>query len=361
MRNIVILGNNRSAIDLAIKLEKRFRSSTYYRICLVSEQNYFFEPQAVRNFAFDLTGREAKDAKAMVSLVSNALKGHKINFGHKSISRLDLNRQTLAFSDHSKIDFHKLVIASDTVVSDQNVAGVREYAHYLRTPEDAISVHRDLTAKLQKSNQQNFRVLIVGAGINGVEIANSIRALASNATDKILEIVLIDKEERILPRFPAAASHLIQAKLKNLDVEFMLGKAVRRVYRYCVEFSDKKILEYDFLLWAAGQKIDPSIEHLKLNRDKEGLFLTDETCQAVGQSGVYVVGPSASYFKDKIDLMGPSIDFLAEHIYNQVTKTGRTASLPKFKNFTVSKAMTLIIDKQNNLVPKAGWWQNLTS
>lgn len=83
----------------------------------------------------------------------------------------------------------------------------------LRTLEDGLVLHSSLQAGTIR------RVVVIGGGYVGLEVAENLRLLGK-------EVLLIEKEERLLPVLDPAFSALIQNELENNRVELRLGEGL---------------------------------------------------------------------------------------------------------------------------------------
>ncbi len=103
------------------------------------------------------------------------------------------------------------------------------------------------------------RLLIMGGGPVGVEIAQAVRRLGG-------EVVVIDRAEHVLAREPAPLGQALGDALRREGVELVLSAGATAVRRdgedYVVELDDGKELRGDRLLVATGRR--PRIDGLGL-------------------------------------------------------------------------------------------------
>ncbi len=95
------------------------------------------------------------------------------------------------------------------------------------------------------------RLLVLGGGAAGVEIAQIVRRLGGEA-------VLIEGADRVLPREPAPLGEALGEALRRDGIELMLGMQATAVQRegteYVVQFDGGKDLRGDRLLVATGRR-----------------------------------------------------------------------------------------------------------
>jgi dihydrolipoamide dehydrogenase len=103
------------------------------------------------------------------------------------------------------------------------------------------------------------RLLVLGGGSAGVELAQVVRRLGGEA-------VIIEGADRVLPREPAPLGHALSEALRRDGIELMLGMHATATRRegaeYVVQFGDGTDLRGDRLLVATGRR--PRVEGIGL-------------------------------------------------------------------------------------------------
>ena len=137
------------------------------------------------------------------------------------------------------IPYDNLVLALGSRVDDFGIEGVKKYCLMLDGPDQARRFERQFfEAALQVASGRldRLRVGIIGAGATGVELAAELHHAVHDmkrygglgAAGK-LDILLVDKAERVLPAVDPQTSSEIMATLKRLGVKVVLGQGVVRV------------------------------------------------------------------------------------------------------------------------------------
>ena len=126
---------------------------------------------------------------------------------------IDRNARTIAFEDGRTLAYDALVIATGSVVRElPSLPPAMTHVHYLRSEHDA----RRLTVRLRDTR----RLLVVGAGLIGLEVAASAAELGVTTT--VLELA-----PRILSRVCVdEIGTLIEAAHRRHGVDLRLGCAV---------------------------------------------------------------------------------------------------------------------------------------
>ena len=164
---------------------------------------------------------------------------------------LDLGARQVGLSDGSQLDFDGLVIATGsrprTIAGTERLAGV----HALRTLDDAIAVRAALTAGIS-------RLVVVGAGFIGAEVAASCRSIG-------VEVTMVEPLPQPLARVLGDQMGSIVAELhRSHGVDVRLGVGVasiegsERVER--VVLADGSVVDADLVVVGIG--VIPNTEWL---------------------------------------------------------------------------------------------------
>ncbi len=129
---------------------------------------------------------------------------------------LDLGRSTIALAGGETLPFDGLVIATGSAPRRVAVLGERDGIHLLRTLDDALALRAALT-------DGSPRVVVVGAGVIGLEVAASARAIGREVT--VVEVAPTPLVRVVGPALGPVVARLHQA----WGVELRLGVTVEAV------------------------------------------------------------------------------------------------------------------------------------
>jgi len=197
---------------------------------------------------------------------------------------LDARRRELSLSDGSSERFDGIVIATGAAaIRPRAISGRDGGIHVLRTLDDAISLRSRL-------HQAPARVVIVGAGFIGLEVASSCRELG-------LQVSVI--EARALPLEPALGSVVagtVAAMHRDHGVDLRLGVTVvaahgaPQVER--LDLSDGTSVSADVVVYAVG--VQPETGWLVgSGLTVDGGVVCDEACGAA--PGIVAAGDVARW------------------------------------------------------------------
>lgn len=160
--------------------------------------------------------------------------------------------------------------------------------------------------KLLHSTKVPKRLLIIGAGVIGVELAGIYHAFGS-------EIVIVERESNILPNFDREISKRLQTYLKKDGIKIITNESVQEIIAkentLVVRLNHDEI-EIDSVLVAVGRKpniYDLDLEKAGINYNKKGIIVDEElktnvdNVFAIGDcNGRYQLAYAASFEAKKV-------------------------------------------------------------
>ncbi len=200
--------------------------------------------------------------------------------------------------------YDNLVLALGSRVNDFGIEGVGKYCLMLDGPDQARRFERQFfEAALQVASGRldRLRVGIIGAGATGVELAaelhHAVHAMKRygglGAAGK-LDILLVDKAERVLPAVDPQTSSEIMATLERLGVKVVLGQGVVRVDAEGFHLTNGEFAPCQIKVWASGVTGLAIVESLSgLTLTKGRRIAVDDHLVCIGQPDIYAIGDCA--------------------------------------------------------------------
>ena len=211
------------------------------------------------------------------------------------------------------LEYDKLVIATGSSTNFFNNDQLKKNAHKLREISDAIELRTKLINNFEEAIQADgdeelekyMNIVIVGAGPTGVELAGAIGELRKHVLPKDypeldfskLKIWLVEGTDRVLPSMSERSGHRAKRYLKKFGVRLLLGKFVKSYDGGVVTLSDKRTIQTQCLVWAAGVKPN-MIKGLPEESDVKGRIKVDEFNRVWGTQDVFAIG-DVSYQESK--------------------------------------------------------------
>jgi 3-phenylpropionate/trans-cinnamate dioxygenase ferredoxin reductase component len=198
------------------------------------------------------------------------------------VEQLDVGSRRVHLSNGVTSHFDRLLVATGATARTLDVGGVdHRRIVVLRTIDDALTVWE--LAKHAK------RVLVVGGGFIGLEVAASCRTLGC-------KVELVEASDRLLSRvLPAEVASHIAEKHHQEGVSIRLGVTIAQLRQQArsvqVELSDGELMEVDFVVAGigvcpettlaerAGLRIENGVAvDSKLRTDVDGVFAAGDCC-----------------------------------------------------------------------------------
>lgn len=129
-----------------------------------------------------------------------------------TVTAADLDGRTITLADGSTLPFDGLVAASGVSSRRLDLAAPLSWRHAIRTAEDAHALHQEL--------RRDARVVIVGAGFIGCEVAATAVALGCDVT--VVEPFAVPLERQVGP----LVGEEIRRRHEEHGVRFALGRTV---------------------------------------------------------------------------------------------------------------------------------------
>ncbi len=303
---IVIVGGGAGGLPLATALGNRYRRSGDVQVTLVDRNATHVWKPLLHEVA---AGRMDPDAHALDYLA--IAYWHRFRFRQGALCRLDRTRKEIGIDAVTGLDgkevlpprtlpYDTLVLCLGSVGNDFGVPGASEHPVSLDTLADAKRFHLQLLAACARADvraatgeAQKVRIVIIGAGATGVELAAEIRqttrVLAAYGLDHLdpsrdVRITILEAYSRILPPLSEDVAAAAGELLHRLDIGVHVGARVTRIDADGVHTATGEHFPADLIVWAAGIMAPP------LQRDLDGL--------EVNRANQLVVGPTLQTTRD---------------------------------------------------------------
>jgi NADH dehydrogenase len=247
---------------------------------------------------------------------------HHFNFCCGSLESLDRSRREIAVSPladergvevipRRTLSYDTLVIAIGSVANTFGVPGVAEHAYALESAAEADRFHRRLINACFQANYRpgntpaQLRVVIVGAGATGVELAaelhNTTRVLAAYGLQNIdperfLNITLLNADPRILPMLPERIAKAVTGALEDLGVRVACSEQAVEVTASEVKTKSGKSYPAELAVWAAGIKgadLLKNLDGLETNRINQ--LVVRPTLQTARDPDIFALGDCSAF------------------------------------------------------------------
>jgi len=278
-KKILILGGGQSALYAAKEIRRNDEEAS---ITIFGEEKQlpYERPPLSKDFLLN-----KKNEEDLIFNSSGVLEDKKINYINIKIEKVDFETKTLFSYNEKKFNYDILLITTGSENNKLNLEdNLGNEIYYLRNLEEAKIIK-------QKIKNKN-KILIIGGGFIGLEIASSLSQLNKNVS-------LIEIGNQLMGRIiPKQIADLVKQSHENEGNEIILNKKILKITKnnenYKILLSDNSELETDFIIAGIGSKPSVSIfENTNLKLDNG--IVTNEFCQT-SINDVYAAGDVSNFY-----------------------------------------------------------------
>jgi len=278
-KKILILGGGQSALYAAREIRRNDEEAS---ITIFGEEKQlpYERPPLSKDFLLN-----KKNEEDLIFNSSGVLEDKKINYINIKIEKVDFETKTLFSYNEKKFNYDILLITTGSENNKLNLDdNLGNEIYYLRNLEEA----KIIKEKIKNKN----KILIIGGGFIGLEIASSLSQLNKNVS-------LIEIGNQLMGRIiPKQIADLVKQSHENEGNEIILNKKILKITKnnenYKILLSDNSELETDFIIAGIGSKPSVSMfENTNLKLDNG--ILTNEFCQT-SINDVYAAGDVSNFY-----------------------------------------------------------------
>jgi selenide,water dikinase len=202
----------------------------------------------------------------------------------------DAREVKLAGRPPLRYDLASFDIGSTVIGLD--LPGVREHAIPTRPIARLVRQIDEMMARADELVREP-RVVVVGGGAGGVELAFTLEArLRREGLEP--HVTLVNAAERLLAGFPAGLATRAARRAAERGIEIRPSSRVTSVEASRAQLADGEELPFDLLVWVAGATSHGLLRESGLATDARGFVLTRSTLQVEGHDDLFAVGDCAT-------------------------------------------------------------------
>lgn len=247
MNKIVILGGGFGGLYTAIKLAQFPWQESNPEIVLIDKNDRFlFSPLLYELITDEMQSWEV--APSYYELLSNT----SIRFLQDTVTEIDDTARQISLKNNGDLSYDYLVMALGGKTPVNQVSGASDFAIPFRTLEDAYRVKEKLRV-LENSDLEAIRVVVVGGGYSGVELALKV----ADRLGKRGKIRIVDRGSEILSDSPEFNRKTAEKALRDRTIWTDLETEVTNITEKDISLSYKNQIDtipVDLVLWTVGTK-----------------------------------------------------------------------------------------------------------
>ncbi|MWB97246.1 FAD-dependent oxidoreductase [Agromyces seonyuensis] len=276
---------------------------------------------------------------------------------HEHLMEIDTDERWVRMLDGQRLDYDYLVLANGVTTTFFGTPGAKEHAFSVYSRSQAITIRDELFTRLERATQQpgrtrGLKVVVVGGGPTGVEMAGSLAELRDQGLKPAypelegdaFTITIVQRGTELLKPFQPSLRRYAALQLQRRDVELCLGTGVAEVCSDSVKLTDGRVIESDLTIWATGVAPHDEVTYWCLPLDEHHRIKVGADLQVEGLPGVFAAGDVAIAPQDLPQLAQPAIQGGA-HVGRQIARIIAGQSTEPFEYY--DKGQLAIIGRRS--------------
>jgi NADH dehydrogenase len=302
---IVVVGGGYVGMYTALRLQKKLRRGEAEVTVIDPQPHMTYQP-----FLPEAAAGSIEPRHVVVPLRKVLRKCHHLTGRVTAINHADREvTAELVSGTVTTLGYDVLVVAPGSVARTLPVPGLAERGIAFKTVGEAIYLRNHVLSRLDAAattidpglRRRLLTFLVVGGGYAGIEALAELQDMARYATRYYENIapedmrwVLVEAAGRIMPEVGPRMGLYTVERLMEAGIEVFLDTRVQSMEGGHVVLSDDTEFDTDTIVWTAGVKPSPMLEHTDLPRDARGRVECTAELQVVEMPDVFSAGDCAS-------------------------------------------------------------------
>jgi len=283
--NVVVLGSGYAGAGAIQSLESEL--GTEADLTWVSDVDYHLVLHESHRCIRD---QSVKDA---ITVPVEDIKSPSTRFVQARVTDIDTDARELSLDDDSTIEYDYLLVAIGSKTAFFGIESLEEYAHTLKSLDDALGVHEDVKQAARQASQSDpAQVVIGGAGLSGIQTAGEVAEFRDKHRAPI-DIHLVEGLDEIFPGNDPEIQGALRKRLEMLDVNIMTGEFIGEVDEDTVYIGDDEELDYDVLVWTGGITGQDCVREVDIKKDERSHRINAEMNFQTDDDRVFAIGDCA--------------------------------------------------------------------
>jgi NADH:ubiquinone reductase (H+-translocating) len=289
-----------------------------------------------------------------VTYFLRSLRARQLNadFRHGLLVGVRAEDQVAVLSDGEELHYDYLILANGVNTSYFGTEGAYEYAYSMYSRSQALRIRDELFTRLEQAaaNQgpDEIRVVIVGGGATGVEMAGALAELRDQALigaypeidRNAITITLVHRGEELLKPFAPRLRRYAAKILTKRGVDLRLGTGVEEVLPNGVKVAGGEFIPAEQVIWATGVAAHKEVSNWGMPQTGGGRIEVDDDLRVKGQDRIFAVGDIAANDKPLAQLAQPALQG-GKHASEQILRILHGKHTEPFKYFDKGTMATI--------------------
>lgn len=198
--------------------------------------------------------------------------------------------KTLVTSKGNSYTFDLLSLDTGSEIIGKQIPGALEFSHMVKP----LSHLKTIKASFDRPDKQGNKVVIVGAGAAGVEMALAIRTLLVKAR-KPFDIAIVDSGNEIMKGYKQKVKTKVLKELKDADIDLIKNELVSEIKENQLIMASGRQIRYGFLMLAAGSVAHSLYKESAFEVDERGYMFVNTYLQNELYPSIFGVGDCITF------------------------------------------------------------------
>lgn len=293
-KQIVLIGAGHAHLHVAAHAAELARAGG--RLVLVEPGNFWYSGLATGMLAGQYDAHT--DQVDPASLVARG-GGELIR---DRLARVDVARRMVILASGNTLKYDLLSLNVGSEVHTRGIACAEQDATGVKPISNLWRLRKELERRFRPPVSQPVRVVVVGGGPTGCEVAACIDSLARRRGAGV-QLTLVSRADRLLAGLPGGASRRMAGALERRGIALVPSTSVQEIDDGAVVASDGRRLHADLVVLATGLAAHSTVRQLDLPTDAEGLCVR-ATLQSTADERVFATGDCASLEGHRLPKLG---------------------------------------------------------
>jgi len=350
MERIVIIGGGYAGIYALRELVK----NKNIKITLIDKHTYHnLQPEV-----YDLIANKSNFADVTIDLTTlcRGFNHNHLEFKNLKVRKIDQEAKKIFTEEQEIVEYDYLIMAAGTrTFFPSSIPG-------LNNADDIKKLHRAITFK-QSFERQLFEkikneakqcadthIVVVGAGLSGVEIAAEMAYYANkffqrgNFSCDNLKISLISSSSSILPGLKQDLINVSQQRLRALGINIITNTKLQKVEDGYCHLSNGTKINHSFVVFTGGVESSTITAELDdVSKNSRGQIIVNEFMQTDKYENIFAVGDIAEIKNLQGEIMPPNVTVArisgtnaGKNVLNMISKRPLEKCNPKLDGILIA-------------------------
>lgn len=283
-QKIIIIGGGYAGISLIHKL----KNNKNLDITLIDKSKNHLLQTHIHKY---ISGHYSKDDITFDH--ANYCKNNGIGFLCEEVSDINFKENYLLTRQTHLYHYDYLVIATGAIsIFPKSISNIIEYTKDIKDINN-LDYYKQKFSKLLNKDTKNAKVLVVGGGVSGLQIACEMayKAQEKELSKENIEFTLIEGMDTVLPGMDPFLIQKATQRCEQLGINIVTSLFASEIYEDKIILSNKQEIPYDILLFvigAVGNKIETKDE--KIEQNPRNQVIVDDYYRLSPYKNIFAIG-----------------------------------------------------------------------